>query len=142
MSDEALENLLAEDRTFPPPAEFAAAANLSDPSVYERARRDPEGFWAAEADTLHWFKAWDRVLDWELPFAQWFVGAETNMSYNCLDRHVNSGGGDKVAYHWEGEPGDTRTITYAQLLEDGAGAPTRCASSASAPAIVSRSTCR
>ncbi|MFN8104918.1 MAG: acetate--CoA ligase [Acidimicrobiia bacterium] len=118
MSDEALENLLAEDRKFPPPPAFAATANVTDPSIYDRARSDPEGFWAEQAEALDWFKPWDEVLVWDRPFAQWFVGAETNVSYNCLDRHVNAGGGDKVAYHWEGEPGDSRTITYAQLLAE------------------------
>jgi len=114
---EALENLLEELRTFPPDPAFTAAANVSDPAVYERARLDPEGFWSDQAANFAWFTPWERVLDWDPPFASWFAGARTNISYNCLDRHVEAGGGDKVAYHWEGEPGDTRTITYAELLD-------------------------
>ena len=82
-----------------------------------RAEADPEAFWAEQAgDLLDWFEPWHTVLEWDLPFAKWFLGGKLNASYNCLDRHVAAGRGDKVAYHWEGEPGDTRTITYADLL--------------------------
>ncbi|MEA2528367.1 MAG: acetyl-CoA synthetase, partial [Thermomicrobiales bacterium] len=110
--------LLDEDRTFPPPPDFAAQAIVNDPSIYERAQNDLEGFWADEARKLDWFKPWDTVLKWEPPFAEWFVGGQINVSYNCLDRHVNAGRGDKVAYYWEGEPGDRRTLTYADLLDE------------------------
>ena len=82
------------------------------------AEQDLEGFWAEQAERLHWTEPWDRVLEWEPPFAKWFVGGQLNVSDNCLDRHVEAGGGDKVAYHWEGEPGDTRTITYEELRDD------------------------
>jgi acetyl-CoA synthetase len=110
--------LFAENRTFPPPAEFAAQARCNDPSIYERAAEDPESYWAAEAAKLDWFKPWDQVLEWDTPFAKWFVGGKLNVSYNCLDRHVANGKGDRVAYYWEGEPGDTRVITYADLLAE------------------------
>jgi len=116
--DIAIEALLAEDRTFPPPAGFVDAATLQDASVYERAAADLEGFWAAEAEHLDWYKGWDRVLEWEPPFAKWFVGGQINVAYNCLDRHVEAGRGDRVAYYWEGEQGDRRAITYAELLRD------------------------
>jgi acetyl-CoA synthetase len=114
----AIENLFSEARTFPPPDEFRARALVSDWSLHEQAERDLEGFWAEEAGRLRWTRRWDRVLEWELPFAKWFVGGRLNVSDNCLDRHVEAGGGDKVAYHWVGEPGDTRTITYAELRDE------------------------
>ncbi|HET7095139.1 MAG TPA: AMP-binding protein, partial [Thermomicrobiales bacterium] len=113
-----LEALLAEDRTFPPPPAFAAQANVNDPAIYERAANDLEGFWAEQARKLDWFEPWQTVLEWNLPFAKWFVGGKLNVSYNCLDRHVKAGRGDRVAYYWEGEPGDRRTITYAELLDE------------------------
>ena len=116
---DTIASLLAEDRTYPPPAEFTAAALLSAPTVHAEAEADFEGFWAKQAgELLDWFEPWDTVLEWDLPFAKWFVGGRLNAAYNCLDRHVDAGRGDKVAYHWEGEPGDTRTITYADLLHD------------------------
>jgi acetyl-CoA synthetase len=114
----AIENLFSEARTFPPPDEFKARALVSDRSLYEQAEQDLEGFWADQARHLHWTRDWDRVLEWDLPFAKWFVGGQLNVADNCLDRHVEAGGGDKVAYHWEGEPGDTRTITYADLRDE------------------------
>ena len=114
----AIENLFSEGRSFPPPEEFKAQALVTDRSLHEQAERDLEGFWAEQAERLHWMKPWERVLDWELPFAKWFVGGQLNVSDNCLDRHVEAGGGDKVAYHWEGEPGDARTITYGELRDD------------------------
>ncbi len=113
-----LEALYREDRTFPPPPGFIAKANVRDPKVYERAAKDLEGFWAEQAKTLHWYKPFERVLEWEVPYAKWFPGGQLNISYNCLDRHVRSGKGTKVAYFWEGEPGDARTVTYAQLLDE------------------------
>jgi acetyl-CoA synthetase len=117
-SSPAIENLFSEARTFPPPDEFKAHALVTDRSLHERAERDFEGFWAEEAERLRWTKSWDTVLEWDLPFAKWFVGGRLNVSDNCLDRHIEARGGDKVAYHWEGEPGDTRTITYAELRDD------------------------
>ncbi len=116
--DQTIEALSSEDRTFPPPPAFAARAIVSDRSIYERAAADLEGFWAEEAAKLSWFKPWDRVLSWEPPFARWFEGGQLNVSVNCLDRHVEAGQGDKVAYHWEGEPGDRKAITYAELLTE------------------------
>jgi acetyl-CoA synthetase len=117
-SSPAIENLFSEGRTFPPPDDFKANALVTDMSPHEQAAKDLEGFWAEEAERLRWTKPWDQVLEWNLPFAGWFVGGQLNVSDNCLDRHVDAGGGDKVAYHWEGEPGDTRTITYEQLRDD------------------------
>jgi acetyl-CoA synthetase len=117
-SSPAIENLFSEGRTFPPPDEFKADALVTDRSLYEQAEQDLEGFWADEAERLHWMRPWDRMLEWDPPFAKWFVGGQLNVSDNCLDRHVEAGGGDKVAYHGEGEPGDTRSITYAELRDD------------------------
>ncbi len=117
-SREAIENLLREGRTFPPSEEFVAQALVNDPAVYEEAERDPEGWWAAQASQLRWQRPWDRVLEWNPPHARWFSGGILNASENCLDRHIEAGYGDQVAYHWEGEPGDRRTITYAQLRDD------------------------
>ncbi|MFU8872124.1 acetate--CoA ligase [Micromonospora sp. SL4-19] len=112
---EALANLLNETRQFPPPAELAANANVKA-DAYAEADADRLAFWERQADRLTWAKKWDQVLDWSnAPFAKWFVGGQLNVAYNCLDRHVEAGRGDKVAIHWEGEPGDTRTLTYADL---------------------------
>lgn len=114
---ETLANLSSESREFPPPEALAAAANVKS-DAYEEAAADRLAFWAAQADRLTWAKKWDQVLDWSNPpFAKWFVGGELNIAYNCVDRHVEAGLGDRVAIHWEGEPGDTRTITYAELLK-------------------------
>ena len=113
-----IEDLLVEKRVFPPPPGFVEQAVVSDPAIYERAGRDPEAFWAEQADQLVWSRRWDTVMEWTPPFVKWFVGGTLNASVNCLDRHVEAGGGDKVAYHWEGEPGDTRTISYRDLLEE------------------------
>jgi acetyl-CoA synthetase len=110
-----IEALLLEARRFPPPPQFAAQATAADPRVYDDAEADPEAFWSAAAAELHWFRRWDRVLEWNLPYAQWFVGGTTNLAYNCLDRQLALGRGTKVAYFWEGEPGDARTLTYAEL---------------------------
>jgi acetyl-CoA synthetase len=115
---ETIESLLAEGRTFPPPDTFKKNALITKADVYDEADADFEGFWARQAAALDWYEEWHTVLEWDAPFAKWFVGGKLNVAYNCLDRHVESGHGDQVAYHWEGEPGDTRTITYAQLLED------------------------
>ncbi len=112
-----IEVLLEEGLTFDPPPEFAAQAIADDPSIYEEAERDFEAWWEKWAGELHWFERWDEVLEWNAPWARWFVGGKLNASYNCLDRHVEAGLGDRVAYHWEGEDGERRTITYADLLE-------------------------
>src|SRR5579862_2820147 len=114
----AIEDFYLEERRFEPPAAFTAHANYPDPSVYDKAAADPEAFWAEQAAALDWFSPWDKVLEWELPFARWFIGGTLNVSYNCLDRHVAAGLGQRVAFHWEGEPGDKRTISYADLLSD------------------------
>ncbi len=119
MSDRAIEALLSELRTFEPPAGFREAAEVSSDDIYQRAEDDYEGFWAEQArEHVTWFEPWSTVLEWDPPFAKWFVGGKLNVSYNCLDRHVEAGFGDKVAYHWEGEPGDTRTVTYRDLFEE------------------------
>jgi acetyl-CoA synthetase len=113
-----IEALLEEKRVFPPSPSFAEQAVISDPTIYERAAQDPESFWAEQAERLDWTRRWDAVMEWTPPFVKWFVGGTLNASVNCLDRHVEAGGGDKVAYHWEGEPGDRRTITYRELLDE------------------------
>ena len=114
-----LSNLLKEDRRFEPPAEIAEHANLKE-EAYDRAASDRDAFWTEQAERLDWDTKWDRVLDWDdAPFAKWFVGGKLNASYNCVDRHVEAGRGDKVAIHWVGEPlDDTRDITYAQLKDE------------------------
>jgi acetyl-CoA synthetase len=117
MSTTALETFAREDRTFAPPPEFAKRANVRDQAIYDRAERDLEGFWAEYARAFEWRKPFGKVLEWEAPYAKWFLGGELNISENCLDRHVKAGRGAKVAYHWEGEPGDARTITYKDLLD-------------------------
>ena len=122
-SEETLANLLKEDRRFEPPAELAEHANLKE-EAYERAAADREAFWAEQAERLAWDQKWDRVLDWDdKPFAKWFVGGRLNAAYNCVDRHVEAGNGDRVAIHWVGEPvtgdsSDTRTLTYAELKDE------------------------
>ncbi len=109
-------------QTFDPPPAVAAAAHVPSFEAYQRLHRrsldDPEGFWREVSDQFVWFKPWTTLQEWNPPFAKWFVDGETNISVNCLDRHVEAGRGDRVAYYWEGEPGDTRTITYADLLAD------------------------
>ncbi len=116
-SGPTLSNLSTESRNFPPSAEFAAQANASE-DWYARADTDREGFWAEQAERLTWARKWDTVLEWEAPFAKWFVGGKLNVAVNCVDRHVEAGHGDQVAFHWEGEPGDARTITYADLQRE------------------------
>ena len=111
-----------ETELFAPPADFAAAAHVPSFEAYQELHRrsleDPEGFWREITDGFTWFKPWTQLQEGEPPFVKWFVDGETNISANCLDRHVEAGRGDKVAYYWEGEPGDTRVITYADLLLD------------------------
>jgi acetyl-CoA synthetase len=112
---ETLSNLLHEERRFPPPAAFAATANVTA-AAYGEAAADRLAFWETQASRLTWANPWTEILDWsDAPVARWFVGGRLNVAYNCVDRHVEDGHGDQVAYHWEGEPGDTRDITYAQL---------------------------
>ena len=107
--------LLQEKRRFEPPAGFRDRALVSDQTPYEDAARDREGFWEGRARELHWFKPWDRVLEWEAPFAKWFVGGRLNVAYNCLDRHLETWRANKAALIWEGEPGDRKVLTYRQL---------------------------
>ncbi|WP_067814093.1 acetate--CoA ligase [Actinomadura kijaniata] len=117
-SQETLSNLLQETRRFPPPAELAENANVTA-DAYDEAAADRLAFWEKQARRLSWSREWDQVLDWSNPpFAKWFVGGELNVAYNCVDRHVEAGRGAKVAFHWEGEPGDTRTLTYADLQRE------------------------
>src|SRR5690606_7001585 len=112
---ETLANLLTETRTFPPPPEMVKDANVTA-NAFAAAAADRLAFWERQADRLHWHRRWDQALDWSNPpFAKWFVGGQINAAYNCLDRHIEAGLGDRVALYWEGEPGDTRTITYADL---------------------------
>jgi acetyl-CoA synthetase len=115
-----IENLLVEDRLFPPPAEFAAQANAGDPAIYEQTATDEgfRAFWTEAAGQVDFMEPWHTLLQWDEPFAQWYLGGKLNVSVNCLDRHVANGLGDRVAYYWEGEPGDQRTITYADLLAE------------------------
>jgi acetyl-CoA synthetase len=119
VTEETLSNLSREERRFEPPAEIAENANLKE-EAYERAANDPEAFWAEQAERLSWDQKWDRVLDWDdPPFAKWFVGGTLNASYNCVDRHVENGLGDRVAIHWVGEPeNDARDLTYAELKDE------------------------
>ena len=113
-----IENLLAEHRTFPPDPAFSSQANATA-ALYAEAEADPEAFWARLArERLDWDEDFHTTLEWDLPFAKWFVGGKLNIAYNCVDRHVERGLGDKVAYHWVGEPGDTRTITFADLQRE------------------------
>jgi len=114
----ALDTLGSETRTFPPTGDFTRQANASDAAIYDRADKDFEGFWAEQARTLLWRRPFTKVLEWDAPYAKWFADGQLNVSENCLDRHVKAGKGAKVAYHWEGEPGDTRTLTYQDLLDE------------------------
>ncbi len=120
MSQPTIESILQEKRVFPPSSEFSQAAHVKSlqeyQQIYDRAKADPQKFWEElAASELHWFQKWDKVLDWQPPFAQWFVGGKINISYNCLDRHLTTWRRNKAALIWEGEPGDSRTLTYAQL---------------------------
>jgi acetyl-CoA synthetase len=115
MSSKSLENLSYEDRTFPPKKTFIDNANAKS-DIYAEADKDHLAFWEKQANRLHWDQKWNQVVDWQLPFAKWFIGGKLNAAYNCLDRHVMQGRGERVAFYFEGEPGDTQTITYADLL--------------------------
>ncbi|CAI8403665.1 MAG: Acetyl-coenzyme A synthetase [Acidimicrobiaceae bacterium] len=117
MSESTIEEFYVEDRTFPPDSDFVKKALLNDSSHHEEAVYDYEAFWARQArELISWDKDFHTTLEWKLPFAKWFIGGQLNISYNCLDRHVEAGYGERVAYYWEGEPGDTRKITYQDLL--------------------------
>lgn len=118
-SGETISDLGHEARTFPPSREFAAAAHVSDSSLHDEGRRDYQAYWARHAkELLDWATPWHTVCEWKLPYAKWFLGGSLNVAFNCLDRHVLAGRGNKVAFYWEGEPGDTRTVTYAELLDE------------------------
>ena len=114
----SIDALLQEERTFPPPGDFVEKANMADPDIYEKARQDPEAFWAGLAEGLDWFQKWERVLEWDPPFAKWFVGGKLNVSYNCIDRHLTAGRRNKAAIIWEGEPGDWKVYTYWDLYRE------------------------
>jgi acetyl-CoA synthetase len=118
-NDQNFDSTLRENRVFPPPPEFSAKAHIKSleeyEALYKKSIEDPEAFWAGVAKDLHWFKAWDKVLDWDLPWAKWFVGGKTNLCYNCVDRHATGKRANKTAILWEGEPGEVRKLTYAEL---------------------------
>ena len=117
-----IDSILTETRSFPPPPEFSKNAHIRSEEDYNRlcakAAADPEAFWSDIARELHWFKPWDKVLEWESPWSKWFVGGQINISYNCLDRHVATFRKNKAAIIWESEPGEVRTLTYQQLLQE------------------------
>jgi acetyl-CoA synthetase len=116
--EQELGDLLDQER-FDAPEDFAAAALIADTSEHEKAAKDPQGWWAQQAKALHWFEEWDTVLDdSNPPFYKWFIGGKLNASYNCLDRHVENGLGSRVAFHWRGEEGEERDVTYEELLRD------------------------
>jgi acetyl-CoA synthetase len=117
-SSGAFDALLQEERRYPPPPAFQAQANVGDPAVYQQAAADLEGFWARQAESLDWFRPWDRVLEWDAPWAKWFEGGQINASYNCVDRHLATWRRNKAAIIWEGEPGDERVLTYQDLYRE------------------------
>jgi acetyl-CoA synthetase len=112
--ERTIDALLEERREFEPSKEFTEQANANEPSIYEHAEKDPEAWWESQAERLSWSKKWDKVLEWDPPHHEWFVGGKLNASYNCLDRHLEENG-DRIAFHWVGEPGDTRSISYQEL---------------------------
>ncbi|MFM6407259.1 MAG: AMP-binding protein, partial [Microcystis sp.] len=120
MTEIAIESVLQENRLFPPSAEFAQNATIKSleeyQQLYAKAKADPQAFWSQLAEKeLHWFEKWSETLDWQPPFAKWFVNGKINICYNCIDRHLTTWRRNKAAIIWEGEPGDSRTITYEQL---------------------------
>jgi len=118
-SHNTIDDLMLENRKFPPTAEFKRQALVTDTGMYDDADEDYQGFWARQShDLLTWSSEWTTICEWELPYAKWFLGGQLNVAYNCLDRHVEAGRGDKVAFYWEGEPGDSRVLTYADLLDE------------------------
>ena len=118
VSSATIDSLLKEKEQYAPPKEFTARALVKDDSIYREAGKDFEAFWAHEADSLHWVKTWDKVRDWQAPFAKWFPGGQINVSENCLDRHLTDGRRNKAALVWKGEPGDTKVYTYHQLWRE------------------------
>jgi len=117
-SQETVNVLLEENRIFLPGEEFKNKASIKDESIYAEAKQDREAFWAKWAQHLDWFEKWDKVLEWNPPFAQWFAGGKLNASYNCLDRHIKNGLGKKTAILWEGEPGDRRILSYEDVYKE------------------------
>jgi acetyl-CoA synthetase len=119
IAQQDLDSTLRENRVFPPPAEFSAKAHIKSleeyETLYKQSIEDPEKFWAGAAQELHWFKPWDKVLEWNLPWAKWFVGGQLNLCYNCVDRHALGARAQKTALLWEGEPGEIRRLTYSEL---------------------------
>jgi len=122
MSSASIDDLLKEDRSFPPSSDFQQKAKCNDPAIYEKAEKDPEGYWEDWAKQLHWFEPWKQVLKWEPPHAEWFLGGKINACYNCVDRHVVNLDGtenhrkNKKAIIFEGEQGETTSLTYGELL--------------------------
>ena len=117
MTSDSIENLSSENRTFAPSADFAALAN-GKADLYAQADADRLKFWEEQAGALTWQKKWETILDWQSPFAKWFVGGKLNATVSALDRHIADGNGERIAFHFEGEPGDTRTLTYSQLTSE------------------------
>ena len=117
-SKKTIDVLLEEERTFDPPENFTANANINDPAIYQFAQEHPEAYWERFADELDWSRKWDKVLDWNPPDVRWFVGGKINACYNCVDRHVKNGMRNKAAIIWEGEPGEKRTLTYWDLYRE------------------------
>jgi acetyl-CoA synthetase len=118
MADKPIEVLLQERRSFPPPKSFKKSANMRNSGLFAKAKKDPKGFWTQAAKELEWFKPWKKVLEWDTPWAKWFIGGKLNASYNCIDRHVKAGRGNKAAIIWEGEPGDERVLTYRDVWRE------------------------
>ena len=118
MADKAIEVLLDEKRNFPPPRQFKKSANVKDPAIYKSAAKNPLAFWTKAAKEIDWFKPHKKALEWNSPWAKWFIGGKLNASYNCLDRHVNSGRKNKAALIWEGEPGDQKVLTYRDVWRE------------------------
>src|SRR5829696_5924949 len=125
--EQSIESTMQEHRLFPPPPEFSAKARIKSMDEYKKLYREsidnPESFWGRQAEQLHWFKRWDKVLEWNVPEAKWFVGGKTNIAYNCLDAQIDKGRGDKTAILWEGEPlnngqPEVRKISFRQLRDD------------------------
>jgi acetyl-CoA synthetase len=118
MADKPIEVLLQERRSFPPPKSFKKSANMRTHALFAKARKDPKAFWAQAAKELEWFKPWKKVLEWDSPWAKWYIGGKLNASYNCIDRHLTNGRGNKAAIIWEGEPGDERVLTYRDVWRE------------------------